>query len=81
MLGVGSQPDSFVFFDASGAEVLVLGGDPEHGLKIVRAEREQRRVFGKHGSEDCLNAKGNFHFERTVRYRRSNDENQEVLEV
>ena len=30
--------------------------------------------------EDCRNAKGNFHFERTVRYRRSKDENQEVLE-
>jgi hypothetical protein len=30
--------------------------------------------------EDSRNAKGNFHFERTVRYRRSNDENQEVLE-
>ena len=30
---------------------------------------------------DCRNAKGNFHFERTVRYRKSNDENQEVLEI
>jgi hypothetical protein len=24
--------------------------------------------------KDCRNAKGNFHFERSVRYRRSNDE-------
>jgi len=29
---------------------------------------------------DCRNAKANFHFERTVRYRKSNDEDQELLD-
>ena len=36
--------------------------------------------FRQHPSEDCRNAKGNFHFERTVRYRRSNDEDPKMLE-
>jgi len=32
-------------------------------------ERERLRVFCEHGSEHGSNAKGNFHFERSVRYR------------
>ncbi|MGA8734553.1 MAG: hypothetical protein WB558_11590 [Terriglobales bacterium] len=32
-------------------------------------ERERLRVFGEHRSKHCCNAKGNFQFERTVRYR------------
>jgi hypothetical protein len=43
-------------------------------------ERERLRVFRQHRCKDCSNAKGNFHFERTVRYRRSNDEDQKRLE-
>src|SRR5271157_5362301 len=38
-------------------------------------------MLRQHWDVDCLNAKGNFHFERTVRYRRSNDEDQEVLDL
>ena len=38
------------------------------------------RVLGQHRSVDCRNAKANFHFERTVRYRKSNDEDQELLD-
>ena len=38
------------------------------------------RVLGQHGCVDCRNAKANFHFERTVRYRKSNDEDQELLD-
>jgi hypothetical protein len=54
-----------------------------HAINLDRAainQRERLRVFCQHWGEDCRNAKGNFHFERTVRYRRSNDENQQVLE-
>jgi hypothetical protein len=36
--------------------------------------------FGEDWRKDCRNAKGNFHFERIVRYRRSNDEDQKALE-
>ena len=43
-------------------------------------ERYRLRVFREHRRKDCCNAKGNFHFERTVRYRRSNDEDQKALE-
>jgi len=38
-----------------------------------------RLLMRQHRREDCRNAKANFHFERTVRYRRSNDEDQKAL--
>jgi hypothetical protein len=41
---------------------------------------EALAVLGQDRREDCGNAKGNFYFERTVRYRRSNDEDQEMLD-
>jgi hypothetical protein len=32
-------------------------------------ERKRLRVFRQYGRKHCCNAKGNFQFERTVRYR------------